>query len=676
MANAVIGALRVNLGIDSAQFQDGVKKVGNDLDQISRKAAAFGTAIGVALSGATAALGAFVKMTSASAAKSGDVADRLGVSVESLQELRHAADMSGIGVQNFDMALRRMIRRSSEAARGTGAAKDAFKELGVSLTDGQRRMRNSEDIFNDVADAMQKIQDPANRLRLAFKIFDTDGAAMVKMFENGSAGINKFREQAQQLGIVLSEDAVRSSQRFNDSMTLISKTAEGFKNRVFAGILPAFESLAARVLDFSSNGQVMDGVVNALSGAMNLLARGIGFVLDNLGHLVDLFKVFVAAKIVSYATAVGGAMLTMARTVRVAGVAMALVTSITRAKITAIALLAAVVAKLTGTYDDLVGWIQKTGQGIMDALPEGMRTGIDTLGQSLKGLVGDISAADSAAASSFGTYLRISDEAVDSFGNAGTAAKNAADMLKEMNAEGARIYEATRTPLEQYQAAIARLNELLAAGAINQDTYNRAVAQAQDAFEQAKLAGRGAESVFQQIGQSVTQAFSSAFQGLIDGSKKVKDVLKDLLSQLASMAMNRAFQSLFSNIFGGGSSGGDPWAGLRIPGFASGGTILPGGAGGIDSQLVMFRKSPNERVDITKPGQSLTGGHGGPVSVVVNNNGPPMNATATEATDGSGNRVLEIFLEKKIQDEVGRPSAATNRQLRGTYGLSSQVVRR
>ncbi|MET3662505.1 hypothetical protein [Aquamicrobium ahrensii] len=614
---SVIGNLRVNMGLDSAQFQTGLASVSKNMDAMAKEAAAFGAKIGLAISGAVAGIGAFVKMTASSAAKMGDVADRLGLPVESLQELRHAADMSGVAVQNFDVAFRRFIRRSSEAARGTGAAKDAFKELGVSLTDNQKRMRNSEDIFNDVADAMGKIKDPANRLRLAFKMFDTDGAAMVKMFENGSAGVKQFREQAQQLGIVLSEDAVRSSQRFNDSLSLISKTAEGFKNRVFAGILPAFENLAARILDISVNGQVMDGVVNALSGGMNLLARGIGFVLDNLDHLVDLFKVFVAAKIVTYVAAVGGAMLTLGRTVGIASKAMLLLTSITRVKITTLALLAGVIAKVTGTYDVLVEKLKSVGQAVLDALPEDMRSSMEGLGQKLKDLVADVNEANSESAKMFGSYLGWSDEAVDSFGRVGTAAKSAADKMKEMQSEAARIFEATRTPLEQYQAQIARLNELLAAGAINQDTYNRAVIQAQDAFEQAEKAGLKTESVFQQIGQTIAQSFGSAMQGLIDRSKKAIDVLKDLLSQLASMAMNRAFQALLGSIGGSLFGGSDPWAGLRVPNFASGGTIMPGGYGGIDSQLVMFRKSPNERVDITKPGQTLEGGRGGAVSVAV-----------------------------------------------------------
>jgi hypothetical protein len=67
---------------------------------------------------------------------------------------------------------------------------------------------------------------------------------------------------------------------------------------------------------------------------------------------------------------------------------------------------------------------------------------------------------------------------------------------------------------------------------------------------------------------------------------------------------------------GGGSGGfGGFFSGLLggLLGFERGGTIMPGGAGGVDSQVVAFRKSPNERVDITKPGQRGGGASYAPV---------------------------------------------------------------
>ncbi|TCQ28268.1 TP901 family phage tail tape measure protein [Rhizobium sp. PP-CC-3G-465] len=120
----------------------------------------------------------------------------------------------------------------------------------------------------------------------------------------------------------------------------------------------------------------------------------------------------------------------------------------------------------------------------------------------------------------------------------------------------------------------------------------------------------------QKAGQDLASTLGSAFSGLIDGSKKLKDVLKDALSSIANSLLNSGIQTLFGG--GSGTGGGSAAGGLfgkffssmfsGLPGFATGGTFDVGGAGGIDSQLVAFKASPNEKVSITKPGQERSGG--------------------------------------------------------------------
>jgi len=53
---------------------------------------------------------------------------------------------------------------------------------------------------------------------------------------------------------------------------------------------------------------------------------------------------------------------------------------------------------------------------------------------------------------------------------------------------------------------------------------------------------------------------------------------------------------------------------------------------------------------------------------------PPVEQREKIGPDGQ--RQLEIYIRRTTQDEVSRPSAQTNRNLRGTYGLSNQVTRR
>ena len=77
------------------------------------------------------------------------------------------------------MALQRFTRRAAEAAQGTGEAKDALAQMGIALRDQSGNLRRSEDLLGDVADVFARIEDPAKRVRLAFKLFNSEGVALV-----------------------------------------------------------------------------------------------------------------------------------------------------------------------------------------------------------------------------------------------------------------------------------------------------------------------------------------------------------------------------------------------------------------------------------------------------------------------------------------------------------------
>ena len=61
-----------------------------------------------------------------------------------------------------------------------------------------------------------KIEDPAERVRLAFKLFDSEGVALVNLLRDGSDGLDEMRERARDLGIVLDESLVRDAEAGSD----------------------------------------------------------------------------------------------------------------------------------------------------------------------------------------------------------------------------------------------------------------------------------------------------------------------------------------------------------------------------------------------------------------------------------------------------------------------------
>jgi hypothetical protein len=101
------------------------------------------------------------------------------------------------------MALQRFVRRVAEAVNGTGEAKDALAQMGIALRDQSGNLRRSEHLLGDVADAFTRIEDPGERVRLAFKLFDSEGVSLVNLLSDGSDALEQMRERARSLGIVL-----------------------------------------------------------------------------------------------------------------------------------------------------------------------------------------------------------------------------------------------------------------------------------------------------------------------------------------------------------------------------------------------------------------------------------------------------------------------------------------
>ena len=195
-----------------------------------------GVVAGIAAGGGIALL---INRSIAAADAVGKTADKLGVGTAALQELRYAAQLAGIEQTTLDMALQRFTRRAAEAAKGTGEAKQALADMGIALKDQHGNIRRSEDLLNDVAEAFKDTKDPAERLRLAFKLFDSEGVAMVNMLVDGGAALEAVRQRARDLGIVLDEDLIRNAERAKDEMDTLGTVISANVTRALLGLAPA-----------------------------------------------------------------------------------------------------------------------------------------------------------------------------------------------------------------------------------------------------------------------------------------------------------------------------------------------------------------------------------------------------------------------------------------------------
>lgn len=186
----------------------------------------------------------------------------------------------------------------------------------------------------------------------------------------------------------------------------------------------------------------------------------------------------------------------------------------------------------------------------------------------------------------------------------------ASDKLREA---GKSVFEATRTPAEQYAEQLGKLNELLLAGAINTDTYSRAVSNLQDKFDEAVIKQK---DLARSINQSFEGAFANSFDGLITGTQTASQAFKSFASSVIQDLARIASQDLAKTIFGGGQNG-------------------TGGIGGLFSGLSgLFGGSSTTTIAGNDVGLAFAGGGRPPVgrTSLVGEKGPELFVPSTAGT--------------------------------------------
>jgi len=174
-------------------------------------------------------------------------ADKLGLTTEALAGLRHAADLTGIKTTTLDMALQRMTRRLSEAAIGTGEAQGALKELGLdakALADASPEMA-----FSKIAKAMENVTSQSDRVRLSFKLFDSEGVALVQTLALGEKGLHDAAMEAEALGLAINRTDALKIEKANNAFTRLKGSMTGMGNIIAVELAEPFETVVTEMVN-------------------------------------------------------------------------------------------------------------------------------------------------------------------------------------------------------------------------------------------------------------------------------------------------------------------------------------------------------------------------------------------------------------------------------------------
>jgi hypothetical protein len=269
MADDSLGKLIAYLGVDSAALVAGSNRAKDALKDIDDKmnitvGSAAKLTAGLIAAGATMAA-VMVKRTTETIDAQGELAQQLGISIESLTSLKFAASTAGLSQEDLTSSTNKLNRTIAEAAAGSKDQAAAFSELGVSATNVDGTLRAADEVMLDIADRFSEMEDGAAKAAIAQEIFGRSGAKMIPLLNQGSAAIKEQQQLARQLGLVISGETAAAADQFSDNLTILSQVGGGFANRLTAELLPTLNNVSDVLIDTAKSEDVMTTASSALS---------------------------------------------------------------------------------------------------------------------------------------------------------------------------------------------------------------------------------------------------------------------------------------------------------------------------------------------------------------------------------------------------------------------------
>lgn len=246
--------------IDSTEFNDlnrKLKLAQRSVQDFASEAQGVAQAVGAPFAAVAGAVGFSLQSAVTGFAQAGDGLDkmsaRLGISAVKLQEWSFATTHAGAAPEDLEDALKDLSEKIAEVAGGdTGDAAQLFSALGISVKDASGKIRPASDIFEEVADAIQRNEDPALRTKMAMVLMGDSGRKLIPMLSGGAQGLDDMAKQAHDLGLVMNEDAVAAAAKMTDHMYDMKASVTAVGHEIGYRLSPIVISMSDRFRDLAA----------------------------------------------------------------------------------------------------------------------------------------------------------------------------------------------------------------------------------------------------------------------------------------------------------------------------------------------------------------------------------------------------------------------------------------
>lgn len=287
---SVLSTLVIDLRGNSAHFQNELKKANSKSKSFAKKVRANSAAVVKSLGSIGAvgaiALGAIYKQSSENIDALAKQADKLGITTQALAGLQHAADLTGVSSQALNKGLLDMTVKVQDAAKGTGLAKDALKELNLNAEVLAKMSPDQQ--FNKIAEAMGNVEDHGNKVAIAYDLFGAKGTDLLNTLAMGEDALNRTAIEAQTLGLALNRVDAAEVEAANDAMTRSAGVVSGLGNTITVTLAPYVKAISD---EFYNSALEVGGFGEFTTSALAAVVESVAYTANAIHGLKAVWKV-------------------------------------------------------------------------------------------------------------------------------------------------------------------------------------------------------------------------------------------------------------------------------------------------------------------------------------------------------------------------------------------------
>lgn len=190
------------------------------------------------------------------------------LTTDQIQEMKYASELVDVSLETITSSMTRNIRAMGNAQMGAKQYTEAYDKLGISVTDANGSLRDSEEVYWEIIDKLGTMENATERDAIAMSILGRSAQDLVPLITAGSDTMKNLAAEAHSMGAVLSEDTLGKLGAFDDGIQRMNNAMTSLKNNVGAVLAPALaelsEEAAAKMGAFAKSIQDAEGDVGKI----------------------------------------------------------------------------------------------------------------------------------------------------------------------------------------------------------------------------------------------------------------------------------------------------------------------------------------------------------------------------------------------------------------------------